>query len=47
MVAVKMGGPMPPMPMGGMQQPLNPLPTPMPVPPINPNMQFGQQPVGI
>ena len=46
MVAVKMGGPMPPMPMGGMQQPLNPLPTPMPVPPINPNMQFGQQPVG-
>ena len=42
MVAVKMGGPMPPMPMGGMQQPLNPLPTPMPVPP----MQFGQQPVG-
>jgi hypothetical protein len=42
MVAVKMGGPMPPMPMGGMPQPLNPLPSPMPVPP----MQFGQQPVG-
>ena len=45
-MTVKMGGPMPPMPMGGMQQPLNPLPPPMPVPPINPNMQFGQQPVG-
>ena len=41
-MTVKMGGPMPPMPMGGMQQPLNPLPPPMPVPP----MQFGQQPVG-
>ena len=45
-MTVKMGGPMPPMPMGGIQQPLNPLPRPMPVPPINPNMQFGQQPVG-
>ena len=42
MVAVKMGGPMPPMPMGGMPQPTNMLPPPMPVPP----MQFGQQPVG-
>jgi hypothetical protein len=37
MVAVKMGGPMPPM--GGMPQPMNMMPPPMPVPPMgNPMM---------
>ena len=49
MVAVKTGAltaPMGGMPMGGAQQPMNMMPPPMPVPPINPNMQFGQQPVG-
>ena len=44
-MTVKMGAPMPPNPMMP-RQPVNPLPPPMPVPPINPNMQFGQQPVG-
>ena len=44
-MTVKMGAPMPPNPMMP-RQPMNPLPPPMPVPPINPNMQFGQQPVG-